>query len=171
MTMQQNSLPNSWNNKTLITDILEEGGVHIVAFKKHGKTVAKQDLVREFIRMQQYNGVNIVCMIFDTCQEWIHNFDEIGYITIPKNAVVDIRTLMLETDIDYIITQTRYTLNPDLSNYIKYFVDNHEHLLFDIEIDQIDRRECRKRVEEKFSIEKMITGYEKVYYELLNKKR
>ena len=37
-------------------------------------------------------------------------------------------------------------------------------------IDQIDRKECRKHVEEKFSIEKMVDGYEKVYYDLLKKK-
>ncbi|MBZ9577659.1 glycosyltransferase family 4 protein [Patescibacteria group bacterium] len=37
-------------------------------------------------------------------------------------------------------------------------------------IDQIDRKECRKRVEEKFSIEKMVNDYEKVYYEILKKK-
>jgi len=38
-------------------------------------------------------------------------------------------------------------------------------------IDQIDRKECRKHVEENFSIEKMVDGYEKVYYEILKKKK
>ena len=37
-------------------------------------------------------------------------------------------------------------------------------------IDQIDRRECRKHVEENFSIKKMVDGYEKVYCNLLKKK-
>lgn len=37
-------------------------------------------------------------------------------------------------------------------------------------IDQIDRRECRQYVEEKFSAEKMVEGYEKVYRKILNKK-
>lgn len=38
-------------------------------------------------------------------------------------------------------------------------------------IDQIDRRECRKHVEKNFTIEKMVDGYEKVYYKILNKKK
>lgn len=38
-------------------------------------------------------------------------------------------------------------------------------------IDQIDRKECRKHVEENFSIKKMVDGYEKVYYDILKKKR
>lgn len=36
-------------------------------------------------------------------------------------------------------------------------------------IDQIDRKECRKWVEKKFSLEKMIDEYEKVYYEILKR--
>ena len=36
-------------------------------------------------------------------------------------------------------------------------------------IDQIDRRECRKWVEEKFTIEKMVDNYEKVFYKILKK--
>jgi glycosyltransferase involved in cell wall biosynthesis len=38
-------------------------------------------------------------------------------------------------------------------------------------IDQIDRKECRKRVEENFSQEKMIDCYEKICYELINKNK
>lgn len=38
-------------------------------------------------------------------------------------------------------------------------------------VDQIDRRECRKWVEDNFSIEKMVDNYEKVFYEILSKKR
>ncbi len=37
-------------------------------------------------------------------------------------------------------------------------------------IDQIDRKECRKWVEENFSLEKMVDGYEKVYYKILKKR-
>jgi len=37
-------------------------------------------------------------------------------------------------------------------------------------IGQIDRLECRRWVEEKFSIGKMVDEYEKVYYKILNKK-
>lgn len=36
-------------------------------------------------------------------------------------------------------------------------------------IDQIKREDCRKRVEEKFSINNMVDGYEKAYYESLKK--
>lgn len=35
-------------------------------------------------------------------------------------------------------------------------------------IEQIDRREVRRHIEEKFSKTRMITGYEKAYYDLLN---
>jgi len=38
-------------------------------------------------------------------------------------------------------------------------------------IDQIDRKECRKHVEENFSIKKMVDEYEKVYYEILKKRK
>lgn len=38
-------------------------------------------------------------------------------------------------------------------------------------IDQIDRRECRKWVEENFSVEKMVDNYEKVYRKILNRKK
>ena len=34
-------------------------------------------------------------------------------------------------------------------------------------IDQIDRRECRKHVEENFTVEKMVDEYEKVYYKII----
>jgi len=37
-------------------------------------------------------------------------------------------------------------------------------------IDQIDRYDCRRLAEEKFSVEKMTTEYEKIYYKLLEKK-
>ena len=35
-------------------------------------------------------------------------------------------------------------------------------------IDKINRIDCRKRVEEKFSVEKMVEGYEKVYENILS---
>jgi len=38
-------------------------------------------------------------------------------------------------------------------------------------IDQIDRRECRKWVEKNFTVEKMVDEYEKVYYEILKRRR
>lgn len=37
-------------------------------------------------------------------------------------------------------------------------------------IDQINRYDCRKSAEEKFSVEKMAEEYEKIYYKLLKKK-
>ena len=38
-------------------------------------------------------------------------------------------------------------------------------------IGQIDRRECRRHVEENFSIKKMVDEYEKVYYKLAKRKK
>ena len=38
-------------------------------------------------------------------------------------------------------------------------------------INQIDRRECRKWVEEKFTVEKMVKEYEKVYYKIVKNKK
>jgi glycosyltransferase involved in cell wall biosynthesis len=38
-------------------------------------------------------------------------------------------------------------------------------------IDQIDRRACRQRVEKKFTVEKMVENYEKLYYKLLAKSK
>jgi len=37
-------------------------------------------------------------------------------------------------------------------------------------IDQIKREDCRKWVEEKFTIERMVSDYEKVYYQILNRR-
>ena len=36
-------------------------------------------------------------------------------------------------------------------------------------IDKIDRKKCRKRVEENFTIDKMVEGYEKVYTEIFRR--
>ena len=36
-------------------------------------------------------------------------------------------------------------------------------------IDEIDRKECRKHVEENFTVKKMVDEYEKLYYKILNK--
>jgi glycosyltransferase involved in cell wall biosynthesis len=38
-------------------------------------------------------------------------------------------------------------------------------------IDQIKREDCRKWVEEKFTVERMVDEYEKVYYEVLKKSK
>jgi glycosyltransferase involved in cell wall biosynthesis len=38
-------------------------------------------------------------------------------------------------------------------------------------IDRIDRKDCRKRVEDNFSVDKMADGYEKVYYDILRKRK
>jgi len=37
------------------------------------------------------------------------------------------------------------------------------------EIDRIDRKKCRQRVEENFTIDKMVAGYEKVYAEIFRR--
>jgi glycosyltransferase involved in cell wall biosynthesis len=36
-------------------------------------------------------------------------------------------------------------------------------------IDRIDRKKCRRRVEENFTIDKMVAGYEKVYAEIFRR--
>ncbi len=38
-------------------------------------------------------------------------------------------------------------------------------------IDQIDRKECRKWVKEKFTVEKMVDGYEEVFYKILSREK
>jgi len=38
-------------------------------------------------------------------------------------------------------------------------------------IEQIDRKKCRQRVEENFTIDKMVEGYEKVYEEIFRRER
>jgi len=37
-------------------------------------------------------------------------------------------------------------------------------------INKIDRKKCRERVEKYFSVEKMVNDYEKIYQKLLKKK-
>jgi len=52
-----------------------------------------------------------------------------------------------------------------------FVVKNIEEMVKAIKkIDQIDRWDCRKWVEEKFTIEKMVDDYEKIYYKILNQK-
>jgi glycosyltransferase involved in cell wall biosynthesis len=57
-----------------------------------------------------------------------------------------------------------------------YLVNNVDEAVEAVaKIDRIDRRQCRRRVEENFTIDKMVVGYEKVYAEIfrresLNKK-
>jgi glycosyltransferase involved in cell wall biosynthesis len=36
-------------------------------------------------------------------------------------------------------------------------------------IDNIDRKKCRQRVEDNFTIDKMVSGYEKVYEEIFRR--
>jgi glycosyltransferase involved in cell wall biosynthesis len=38
-------------------------------------------------------------------------------------------------------------------------------------IDRIDRKECRRRVEENFTIDRMVSGYEKVYAEIFEREQ
>ncbi len=38
-------------------------------------------------------------------------------------------------------------------------------------VDQIDRKECRRRVEENFTVEKMVDGYEEVYYKIVKRRQ
>jgi len=48
--------------------------------------------------------------------------------------------------------------------------DNVETLVKAIkDVDKIDRKKCRQRVEENFTVEKMVDGYERVYKELLKR--
>lgn len=51
-----------------------------------------------------------------------------------------------------------------------FIVNNEEEMIEAIgKIDTIDRRKCRKHVEENFTVEKMVDGYEKIYQEVINK--
>ncbi|NOQ68415.1 glycosyltransferase [Patescibacteria group bacterium] len=52
-----------------------------------------------------------------------------------------------------------------------FIVENEEEMIEAIKnIDKIDREECRKHVEENFTVEKMVDGYENAYRKILNKK-
>lgn len=52
-----------------------------------------------------------------------------------------------------------------------FVVKNIEEMIEAIKkIDQIDRKECRKWVEENFTIERMVNDYEKIYYQILNRR-
>lgn len=51
-----------------------------------------------------------------------------------------------------------------------YLVNNVEQAVGAIgQIDRIDRNKCRRRVEENFTIDKMVAGYEKVYAEIFRR--
>ncbi len=65
-----------------------------------------------------------------------------------------------------------YGSAPEIINDGKtgFIVKNISHLVKTIKkIDQINRAECRKWVEENFTIEKMVEDYEKAYYKILKK--
>jgi glycosyltransferase involved in cell wall biosynthesis len=55
-------------------------------------------------------------------------------------------------------------------NQTGYLVNNVDEAVEAVgKIDQIDRRKCRQRVEENFTIDKMVSGYEKVYEEIFRR--
>jgi glycosyltransferase involved in cell wall biosynthesis len=51
-----------------------------------------------------------------------------------------------------------------------YLVNNVDEAVKAVaKIDRIDRKKCRQRVEENFTIDKMVAGYEKVYAEIFHR--
>ena len=55
-------------------------------------------------------------------------------------------------------------------NQTGYLVNNVDEAVEAVgKIDQIDRKKCRRRVEEKFTIDCMVAGYEKVYAEIFRR--
>ena len=53
-----------------------------------------------------------------------------------------------------------------------YLVNNVEEAVEAVgKVGEIERRKCRKRVEENFTIERMVDGYEKVYAEIFELER
>ena len=51
-----------------------------------------------------------------------------------------------------------------------YLVNNVDEAVEAVgKIDRIDRNKCRQRVEENFTIDKMVAGYEKVYAEIFRR--
>lgn len=57
-------------------------------------------------------------------------------------------------------------------NKTGFIVKNEKEMVEAIKkIDQIDRADCRKNVEDNFTIEKMIDGYEEIYKKIINNKR
>jgi len=58
-----------------------------------------------------------------------------------------------------------------IKNNTTGFISNSKNLLSKIKlIDQINRRQCRLWIESNFTQSKMVEGYEKIYYKLINKK-
>jgi len=52
-----------------------------------------------------------------------------------------------------------------------FIVENEREMIKAIKkIDKIDRADCRKYVEENFTIDKMVEGYERIYEEIINQK-
>ena len=57
-----------------------------------------------------------------------------------------------------------------INNKTGFIVNNVEEMVNKIkEIDKIDRQECRKHVEQNFSLENMIINYEKTYKKYVKK--
>jgi glycosyltransferase involved in cell wall biosynthesis len=51
-----------------------------------------------------------------------------------------------------------------------YLVNNVDEAVEAIaKVDRIDRKKCRQRVEENFTIDKMVQGYEKVYTDIFRR--
>jgi len=56
-------------------------------------------------------------------------------------------------------------------NKTGFVVENEDEMIEAIKnIDQINREDCRKYVEENFTVDKMVEGYEKVYRKIVNSK-
>lgn len=66
-----------------------------------------------------------------------------------------------------VISLSNFKINPNVG----FFVENNEETIKALsDVSKISRHDCRQWIEEKYTVERMVDDYEKVYYDILRKK-
>ena len=129
--------------------------------KKNGKYVENRGLVnqKELIKLNK----NAKALLFPI--QWEEPFGMVmieamacgtPVIAFKRGSVPEI---IKNNRTGFVISPFNKSGNPNLKEMIKAIK----------KIDQIDRKECRRHVEENFTIEKMADSYETIYYKILQK--
>lgn len=96
----------------------EQGGIHIVGNKQVGKSNLKKLLASTAIR-----SLKTQVIICDTVGIWRHDFQHIGYYTIPKGCI----------NLSY--DKKTYRINDSIEREIIYLLNDKKPIIFDLELE------------------------------------
>jgi len=116
------------NNKTT-TELLRilkiattQGGIHIIGNKQVGKSNLKKTLASIAI-----NNLKTQVIICDTVGIWRHDFEAIGYYTIPKGCI----------NLSY--DKKSYRINDSIRREVIYLLNDKKPIIFDLELEYTEK--------------------------------